>query len=289
MTEPLKRLTCIALLVAVFLLADSPVRAQDRYTPVAPLPLGDTLLSLPTSYIPSDGTWEIKFTHRFTQSADQGSGSDRLHSLFGLDGGSDVGFGLAWVARRDLEFSVIRSNTLDDLEFAGKYVMLQQAQAIPVGITLRGGADIRTERDLNDRYSLFAQAVVSRQFGRRAAIFIIPSFATNAGRTSVGGQSGALFEHAFNLPIGFAYMLRPPLSLVGEIIPPNMDLDDSMEADPSWSIGLKRAIGGHFFELMVTNNPATLVDQYISSTYVGVPLESGNIHIGFNIERRFGK
>ena len=254
-----------------------------------PEPLGDSLLSLPTSYIPSDGTWEIKFTHRFTQSADQGSGSDRVHSLFGLDGGSDVGFGLAWVARRDLQFSVIRSNTLDDIEFAAKYVMIQQAPAMPIGVTLRGGTDVRTERDLNDRYSLFAQVVLSRQFGRRGAIFVIPTFATNAGRTSVGGQSGALFERAFNVPIGFAYMLRSPLSVIGEIIPPNVDLDDSMEADPSWSVGLKRAIGGHFFEVMLTNNPATLVDQYVSSTYVGVPLESGNIHLGFNIERRFGK
>jgi hypothetical protein len=168
-------------------------------------------------------------------------------------------------------------------------MVVQQAQVMPVGVTLRGGADVRTEKGLNDRTSFFAQAVLSHQFGRKGAVFIIPTIATNAGRTSINGQSGALFDHAFNVPVGFAYMLRPPLSVVGEIIPPNRDLSDAMEADPSWSIGIKRAIGGHFFELMLTNNPATLVDQYVSSTYVGVPLESGNIHLGFNIERRFGK
>src|SRR5258706_14625127 len=57
---------------------------QDRYTPINPLPLGDTLLTLPTSHIPSEGTWEGKFTHRFNQSLDPGSFRDRVHFLFGL-------------------------------------------------------------------------------------------------------------------------------------------------------------------------------------------------------------
>src|SRR5690349_8181747 len=87
--------------------------AQDRYIPIAPIPLGDTLFNLPTAHIPAEGTWELKFTHRFNQSIDQGSFSDRIHSLFGLDSNADVGIGVAFVPRRDLEFSFYRSNTLD--------------------------------------------------------------------------------------------------------------------------------------------------------------------------------
>jgi len=49
------------------------------------------------------------------------------------------------------------------------------------------------------------------------------------------------------------------------------------------------AIGGHFFEVLLTNNNATHVDQYVTSTYQGAPLNRGDLHIGFNIERRFGK
>src|SRR6266852_4844351 len=62
-----------------------PSTLTNRYTPIATIPLGDSLLSLPTSHIPSEGTWEVKFTHRFNQSLDQGNASDRIHSLFGLD------------------------------------------------------------------------------------------------------------------------------------------------------------------------------------------------------------
>src|SRR2546426_5570598 len=101
--------------VGCMLLIASATLAQDRYTPVPPLPLGDTLLSLPTSHIPSEGTWEVKFTHRFNQSLDQGNFSDRVHSLFGLDSNADVAIGVSYVFRPDLQVSVLRSNALDDI------------------------------------------------------------------------------------------------------------------------------------------------------------------------------
>src|SRR5581483_3656487 len=115
------------------------VRAQNEYTPVKPLPLGDTLLSLPTTHMPLRGTWEVKFTHRFNQSIDQGSFSDRIHTLFGLDSNADVGIGLSYTARPDLQFSLYRSNALDDIEFGAKYVVIQQAPAIPFSAALRAG------------------------------------------------------------------------------------------------------------------------------------------------------
>src|SRR5213595_1092774 len=95
-----------------------PLLAQQQYVPFNPIPLGDTLLTLPTSHIPSEGTWEVKFTHRFNQSLDQGSLSDRVHSLWGLDSNADVGLGLSFAPRRDLQLSFYRSNALDDIELA---------------------------------------------------------------------------------------------------------------------------------------------------------------------------
>ena len=41
-------------------------------------------------------------------------------------------------------------------------------------------------------------------------------------------------------------------------------------------------------EILVTNSNATHVDQYVSSTYQGSPLNKSDLHLGFNIERRFG-
>jgi Membrane bound beta barrel domain (DUF5777) len=265
------------------------LRAQEQYVPVVPLPLGDTLLSLPTSHIPTDGTWELKFTHRFNQSLDQGNFSDRVHSLWGLDSNADVMFGASWTPRRDFQLSLMRTNAMDDVELALKYIVVQQAPAVPFSVALRAGGDWRTERDLNDRSSAFAQLVLSRQLGKRAELFVIPTYATNAGRAVAGNTSQALFKHAANAPVGLAVMVRPQLSVVAEFIPKNRDLPKGTKADPAWALGLKRAIGGHYFEILVTNSNATMVDQYVSSTYQGAALNKSDLHLGFNIERRFGK
>jgi hypothetical protein len=266
-----------------------PLFAQDDpYTPIRKLPVGDVLLSLPSPNIASQGTWEVKFSHRFNQSLSQGSFSDQVHSLFGLDTNADVVFGVSYALRRDLQLSIARSNTNDTFECAAKFVVLQQAPAVPLSLTLRGGADWRTEKGLGDRTSFFAQAIVSRQIGRKAEIFAMPTIVTNAGRAVTGDTSGALFDHAFNVPVGVAYMIRPPLAIVAEIIPPNGDLPDEMDADFGWSIGIKRAIGGHWFEILLTNSQSTMVDQYVTSTYQGTPLDLDDVKLGFNIERRFG-
>jgi len=278
----------LALLMFVAMLAVTGSAMAQDYAPIQPIPLGDILLSLPTSHIPSEGTWEVKFTHRFNQSLDSGSGGDRVHSLFGLDSNADVGIGASYSPHRDIQFSFVRSNVLDDIELAAKYVVVQQAPSLPFSAALRGGVDLRTEANLNDRTSFFAQAIVSHQFGTRAEVFAVPTFATDAGRLNDADVSGALFQHAFNVPVGAAVMIRPGLSICAELIPPNHDLPDTIDADLGWSIGFKRAIGGHYFEIMVTNSNATHVDQYVTSTYQGTGLNRGDLHLGFNIERRFG-
>src|SRR5438067_1516116 len=193
---------CILHSAFCILLIARVAHSQDRYTPVPPLPLGDTLLSLPTSHIPSEGTWEVKFTHRFNQSLDQGNFSDRVHSLWGLDSNADVGIGFSYAITPDLQATFMRSNASDDIESSLKYVVVQEAPAIPFSLAVRGGMHWRTERDITDRTSFFAQAIVSKQFGGRAEVFAIPTYVTNAGQQVSGTTSGALLKQAFNVPVG---------------------------------------------------------------------------------------
>ena len=253
------------------------------------LPLGDWLLSLPNGRIPERGLWEVKFAHRFNQSLSQGSFADQVHSLFGLDTNADVVFGASYALRPNLQVGLFRSNTNDTLEGAVKYVVFEQSATRPITLAARGGVDWRTERDLGDRTSLFAQAIISRQFGRRAEIFLHPTIVTNAGRAVTADASGALFENAFNVSISAAVRTRGSLFVVAELIPPQADLPDEMDGNLGWSIGIKRAIGLHWFEILLTNNQATLTDQYVTSTFQGTAFDAGDVRLGFNIERRFGR
>lgn len=278
------KLTSLAL---VLIAAATPALAQqpNPYTPLRPIPVGDILLTLPSSHMADVHTWEVRFSHRFNGSID-GNG---VHSLFGLDSGANVGIGLSYVPVRDLEIALLRQSALETYEAAAKYAVVQQARAIPFSAAIRGGIDYRNARSLQDRSSYFAQAIVSHQFGSRFDVYAVPTYVTKAGRVANGSNSAALFDHAFNVPLGAVVQIMPALSLVGEVIPANRDLPSNLKAGLGWSLGIKRAIGGHLFEVMLTDSNGMTADQYISSSYNGAPLRSRDKRIGFNIERRWGK
>lgn len=280
-----KSLLGVALLIASGAFAQQP--KPNPYTPVQPIPVGDILLTLPSSHMADAKTWEVKFSHRFNQSVDQGGA---FRNLFGLDSGANVGLGLSYVPVRDLELAVLRSSSSSTYELSTKYAFVQQARAIPFALALRAGGDIRTARNLTDRTSYFGQAILSRQFGSRFDFYVVPTYVTNAGQTLANGQPVALFKHAFNAPVGALVQIVPGFSIVGEVIPKNRDLPLGLKtASVGWSAGVKRAIGGHLFEILLTNSNGMTVDQYITSTYNGIAFRSKDKRLGFNIERRWGK
>ena len=275
-------------IAACLMLLSATLTAQtttNQYTPLQPIPVGDILLTLPSSHMADAKTWEVRFSHRFNQSVD-GNG---IHSLFGLDSGANVGLGLSYVPFRDVEIALMRQSTLETYEGSVKYGLMQQARALPISAALRAGGDWRNARNLGDRSSYFAQAIVSRQFGSRFDLYVVPTWITKAGRVVSGNESVALFKSAFNVPVGALVQIMPGLSVVGEFIPKNRDLPADLNSDIGWAVGIKRAIGGHLFEILLTNSNGMTTDQYISSSYNGAPLRTRDKRLGFNIERRWGK
>jgi len=256
------------------------LNAQNSYTPNVPLPLGDTLLNLPSPRVLDRGSWEVRFTHRFSQPINDGD----ENSLWGLDSSADVGFGLSYAPIRDLQLSLFRINVQDNIEAAAKFVLVQQAPAVPITASLRGGVNLRTEENIEERLSGFVQFLLSRQVGRRLELFLVPTYASDV---PVDTPTGARFDQVFNVPVGLAVSVRPYLTLIVELVPPNGDLPDDVKSDIGWTVGLKRAIGGHYFEILLTDTRATNVDQYVSGGFLG-GIDASDVHLGFNIERRFG-
>lgn len=267
----------MVLLVAFAAIA---VAQPSPLAPTTPLPLGETLLNIPTPRTLARHSWEVRFTHRFSQPINDGD----IHSFWGLDSSADIGIALSWAATNHLQFTLFRTDLLDDYELAAKWLVVEEARAVPFGLALRGGVDYRSEENLERRSSWFAQAILAKRIGRRLELFIAPSVVTDAPI-----DQGSYFRTAYNVPVGAAWLLRPELSLVAEVIPENGDLPDGFDSALGWALGLKRAIGGHFFEIILTNSRATHVDQMLTSSLLGTGLEAGDVHLGFNIVRRFGE
>jgi hypothetical protein len=261
-----------AALALLALLAAFPLWAQEEEAPAPPLRVGDYLLNLPSPRILAPGAFEVRFTHRFSEPINEGD----EHSLWGLDSSADIGIGLAWAATEKLQLGLIRTDLLDDVEASAKYLFLKQSADTPISLAARGGLNWRTEEQVDDRLSPFLQVIVSKQFGRNLELFAMPTYLNDDSR----------YDHAFNLPVGIAWAWRPYLLVVAEVIPENSDIPDDVDSGIAWSIGLKRAIGGHWFEVLLTDSRATHVDQYTTFPLGGI--DSGDVHLGFNIERRFG-
>lgn len=253
--------------------------AQDEEAPkLTPLRIGDYYINMPAPKTLGSGKWEVRFTHRFSESIDDGD----EHSFWGLDSPADIGFGLAYAPSERVQFSVNRTDVMDDYEIAAKLALLRQDRGAPFTLAARAGADWRTEKDLpdeNDGASPFAQVIASWQVNNRFEVFAVPSYAGNAYP----------FDHAFNMPVGVAVRVQPALSLIVELVPENTDMPDDLESDFGWTVGLKRAIGGHYFEILLSNTRATHVDQYVAGGGPFGGLDRGDIRLGFNIERRFGR
>src|SRR5687767_4603797 len=192
-------------LILMILVAASGLAQQN---PNAPLRLGESLLHIPTTRLLAGERGEVRFTHRFQTPINEGD----VHSLWGLDGSADIGLGLSWQPHDRLLLSLFRSDVLDDYELAAKFVLLDHQK--PLQLSLRGGADVRTEKGLEDRVSGFAQVLLARRIGAKGEIFLAPSVVSNTDA----------FETVFNVPVAFAWSLYPHLSLIAEFTPENSDL-----------------------------------------------------------------
>ena len=75
---------------------------------------------------------------------------------------------------------------------------------------LRIGGDIRTEKSLDDRNSVFGQLILSHQFGRKFEIFVIPTYVTDAGRdpSTKYPSAKAIAAAILEITASFIFLLR---------------------------------------------------------------------------------
>lgn len=254
------------------LLQGSPAMAQDAgpYDPVRRDPLGTILINGPTPYTLGSRRLEVLFTHRFQQPVNEGGSS---HNLWGLDSGADVGLGLAWGATQHLDLSVYRASFQEDFEFAGKFLVFEQAPRIPLTVAVRAGFDYLRRPGVEDPNRPFAQLLLARKLAPGINLLVSPSWVRDTPR----------LRNAFNVPLGLTFPFLGKSLIEIEYIPANRDLDESLAA---WHVALSKSVGGHIFEIVAGNSRATTVDQMLGGDSAA-GFQKRDIRLGFNIIRDF--
>jgi hypothetical protein len=231
--------------------------------------IGTRLVNLPTHLGPGASTFEVLFTHRFTQTVSDAGGYD----LFGFDSAADIGIGLGMGFGHGLSAEIYRSSFFKQWESALKWTAIRQGDTFPAGLTVRAGADYRGASGVVDRWSGFVQVIGAYRLGGALDFFLVPSYASDT----------PTLHNAFNVGAGAAYHLPGKWDLAAEVVAKNQD---ARNGEMAWCVALQKRLPGHSFLLYLGNSRATMTDLIVGSDFPG-GFDKGDVRVGFNLSRRF--
>lgn len=271
------------------------------------------LINVPTPKKVPKGTWNIDFTHRFTQPIHPIDESAR--NLFGLDSFAVASFGVKYGITDKLFASAYRSPLCQrglcrTIEIGLGYNIFEQDQDSPFALqaytSMEGGGNFTEE------YTFNLQARMSARIGKRVYLFFSPAVHINSngnGRfdprasdffpPATVADSFQLPKHTASFGFGTSILITPNLLALFEFTPRtgfmlgiNRPIFDSNfrvvgfehDSEPEMGFGIQRNIGKHSFALTFSNTQTTTTSRYNSSNLV---LKPGRLIIGFNLSRRF--
>ena len=271
------------------------------------------LINVPTPKSVPKGTWNIDFTHRFTQPIHPLDESAR--NLFGLDSFAVASFGVKYGITDKWFASAYRSPLCQTgmcrtIEIGLGYNFLEQDADSPFALqaytSMEGGGNFTEE------YTFNLQARMSARIGKRIYLFFSPAVHMNAngqGRfdpratdffpPATVAENFRLPKHTASYGFGTSVMITPNLLALFEFTPrtgfmlginrPIFDQNFRVigfehESQPEMGFGIQRNIGKHAFALTFSNTQTTTTSRYNSSNLV---LKPWRFVIGFNLSRRF--
>lgn len=270
------------------------------------------VVNVPTPKHVPKGTWNLAFTHRFTQQLDPLSSSAR--SLFGLDSFGIASFGVSYGITDKLYASAYRSPLCQRgicrvVELGLGYNWIAQDKDHPIGVSTY--ASVEGNDNFTEEYTYNVQTMVSGRVGKRIYLFFSPAVHLNSnGQRRFDPRANDFFPPAtaansFRLPVhgatfgfgasvlitrnvvalfDFAARTGFQLGRVSPILSNGSVTGFRTESHPSMGFGIQRNIGEHSFALTFSNTQTTTTSRYNSSNLV---LRPKRIIIGFNLSRRF--
>ena len=253
--------------------APPPQGAPERADPdarVDPLQPDFTLATLPTTLRMPRNKWAFRVTHRFTRELGSGDFGDLVSDLFGIDGGAQIGLELRYGLLPGTQIGVHRTSDRTIQLFAQQSV-LKQRDGAPLG--LDGIATFEGYDNLRSHQLGTFGVVMSRNVGRRAALYVEPLFVANANPFNVGDNNSVM------LGLGARVRVRPSTYLVGEYTPRLAGYDANAD---QITFAVEMRAGGHLFQLNVSNGFGTTLGQLAAG---GV--QNDTWFFGFNLSRKF--
>ena len=248
---------------------------------------GWKVINLPTSLTVDQGTWLFLISHRFNPEISEG-----YDALYGLDGSGIIYLSMGYAVTDDLLFALGRSNAADNVELQGRYRFAQQRGSSPAGVAAQVALNWVSEspggdegRFRSDAFKVTGQVSLTRQLGR-VGVAVVPGITLNPVEEVEGEDP--LITVGLGGRWTVAQLARSRLSLIGEWAPivsgytRTTTFGNDIRFD-SWGGGLEISIGGHVFQIVVSNSVGLTSDQYLRGG--DLDAAEGEMRLGFNIFR----
>lgn len=271
------------------------------------------LINVPTPKKVPKGTWNLAFTHRFTQPIHPLDSSAK--ELFGLDSFGVASFGVSYGITDKLYVTAYRSPLCQrglcrTIEIGFGYNFLEQNKESPIAVAAYGS--VEGNENFTEEYTYNLQARMSARLGKRVYLFFSPAVHFNSnGQGRFNPRANEFFPPAtvantFRLPtnsasygFGASVLITPTIVALFEFTPrtgfklggvtpifgPGFNVTGfRSESEPEIGFGIQRNIGKHSFALTFSNTQTTTTSKYNSSNLV---FPARRLVIGFNLSRRF--
>ena len=276
-------------------------------------PFSYRLVNVPTPKKVPKGTWNLNFSHRFSQPIQPLSESGK--ALLGFDSFSISSFGVSYGITDKFYMSASRSPICQrglcrTIEIGAGYHITDQDDKSPLAISAY--ASIEGNENFSKQYNYNLQMMFARRFGKRVFAFFSPALHlnSNGGRrfnprandyfpTATAANTFKLPNNGASFGMGASVRITPSLMGIFEFTPrtgfklgrvapilsSNFNvLGFTNRSEPEMGIGLQYSIGKHAFTLTFSNTQTTTTSRYNSSNLV---LSPRHLIIGFNLFRRW--
>lgn len=264
---------------------DLEARSTETVTRGASAFVGWKVVNLPTTRMVDRGTWLFLIAHRFNP--DLTTGYD---TFYGLDGSGIILLSMGYAPTDNLLITLGRSNASDDVELQGKYRIVGQTVdgSRPISVAALGSLNWITER-LGDEsrfrsgaFKVSGQMLLTRELTRGIGILVAPGILFNPAEAEEGESA------LVTVGLGGRWQFHRNLSLIAEWVPiitgytRTRTFGNENRFD-SWGGGLEIGVGGHVFQIVVTNSVGVATDHYLRGG--DLDIREPDLRLGFNIFR----
>jgi len=256
--------------------APRPAASDDRE--VDPVEPDFVVVNVPTQARMPRGGWAFRVTHRFSRPLGDGSLGDLARDLFGFDSGGLIGLELRYGIASATQVGIHRTSDRTVQLFGQRDV--RRAEDQPFGLAVFAAIDGLD--NFTEDHSPGVGVIVSRRLGERGGAYAMPAVVAHLVTPGQNGGTDPESTTALVVGLGVRFRFSENGALLFETMPRlNAPDDTGVSFRHPVSFGVERTLGGHAFQLNVSNSFGTTLGQMARG---GAP---SGWFIGFNIARKF--